>query len=71
MAKREKPNQSVSVYTASGERMPLTFRNFEAAEEFQRTVIADFTPDLLPEYVGICRDAHPDKIGRPMFRSSS
>jgi hypothetical protein len=68
--KTESPRRSIPVYTASGERMPLSFGNFEAAESFQRTVIADLSPDLLSDYVGICRDDHPDKIGRPVFRSS-
>jgi hypothetical protein len=61
--------RSIPVYTASGERMPLTFGNFEAAEEFQRTVIADLAPNLLSKHIGICRLDHPDKIGRPLFRS--
>ena len=49
----KKPTRSIPVYTASGERMPLTFDNFDAAEEFQRTVIADLTPFLLSQYIGI------------------
>jgi hypothetical protein len=62
--------QDIPVYTASGDRLPLSFRNFDAAEDFQRTVIADLTPHLLPDYLGICRSDHPDQIGRPLFRNS-
>jgi hypothetical protein len=67
----KKPTRSIPVYMPSGERMPLTFGNFEAAEDFQRTVIADLHPSLVSQYIGICRIDHPDKIGKPMFRSDN
>jgi hypothetical protein len=57
----------IPVYTASGERMPISFIDFDTAEKFQRTVIGDRSPRLLSRYAGICRDAAPDKIGRPLF----
>ena len=66
----KKPARTIPVYMASGQRMPLIFGNFEAAEEYQRTVIADLNPFLLSDYIGICRSDDPEEIGRPMFRET-